>query len=218
MATKKLMTSLSGLYAATLSLVIIASGCSKKDDKKDEEELAAFKVQLKNSGSSLNATATSLTAKLGGVDLIADCAGDAPPGNCLELGRSPDPDIWVNDGCNGDISQCTTTNTEFFELIDPTAANAVLNSQGRSIEAGTFTKVRIYFLNNDAGDAIQCNNTANPVRPAIPITVALPSSVVVAAGESVTVTLNYDPSAVDCADETTIAAAISGMTATVTKN
>ena len=94
----------------------------------------------------------------------------------------------------------------------------VLNSQGRSIEAGTFTKVRIYFLNNDAGDAIQCNGAASPVRPAIPITVSLPEALTVAAEESVTVTLNYDPSRVDCADDTTIAAAISAMTATVSKN
>jgi len=51
--------------------------------------------------------------------------------------------------------------TSFFELIDPTAANTVLNSQGRSIDVGAFTKVRIYFLNNDAADAIQCNNVAS---------------------------------------------------------
>jgi hypothetical protein len=202
------------------------TGTGTDDDASDDDadddagaDKASFKVQLNNSSAALAlTTATSLTAKLGGVDLIADCAGDAPPGNCLELGRAPDPDIWVNGGCSDDIAQCTTANTEFFELIDPTAANTVLNSQGRSIEAGVFTKVRIYFLNNDAGDALQCDGVASATRPAVPITVDLPEAITVAAGESVTVTLNYDPSAVDCADETTISAAISGITATVTKS
>ncbi len=184
----------------------------------DDSDQASFKVQLSNSSATLRlATATSLTAKLGGVDLIADCAGDAPPGNCLEVDREPDPDIWVNEGCNDDIAQCTTENTEFFELIDPTAANTTLNSQGRSIEPGTFTKVRIYFLNNDAGDALECDGVASATRPGVPITVDLPEEMVVAEGDNVTVTLSYDPSAVDCADETTIAAAINGITATVTK-
>jgi hypothetical protein len=90
--------------------------------------------------------------------------------------------------------------------------------QGRSIEPGVFTKVRIYFLNNDAGDALQCDGVASATRPGVPITIDLPEDITVAAGESVTVTLNYDPSAVDCADEMTISSAISAMTATVTKN
>ena len=210
------------IFLTTVSLAIAAitaiTGCSQ-DEKDDKQKgLASFKVQLKNSASSLTANATSLTAKLGGVDLIADCAGDQPPGNCLEIGRSPDPDIWINAGCNNDIAQCTTSNTEFFELIDPTAANTVLNSQGRSIEAGVFTKVRIYMLNNDAGNALQCDGAASSVRPVMPMTLTLPSAVTVAEGESVTVTLNYDPSSVDCADATTISSALGAMTATVTKN
>lgn len=205
-----------------ITAITAISGCSK--DEKDEENekqkgLASFKVQLKNSASSsLTANATSLTVKLGGVDLIADCAGDQPPGNCLDIGRAPDPDIWINAGCNNDIAQCTTSNTEFFELINPTAANTVLNSQGRSIEAGVFTKVRIYMLNNDQGNALQCDGAASSVRPAVPITVTLPSPITVAEGESVTVTLNYNPSAVNCADAMTISSALNAMTATVTKN
>lgn len=209
------------IFSVALVTATFLSACSKDEEKEKDNGKATFKVQLKNAAPApalgLAAT-TSLTAKLGGVDLIADCAGDQPPGNCLEIGRSPDPDIWVNAGCNDDIAQCTTANTQFFELIDPTAANAVLNSQGRTIEAGTFTKVRIYLLNNDAGDALQCNGTASPVRPGTPITVTLPAAIVVADGESVTVTLNYDPTAVDCANDLTISAAISAMTATVTKN
>lgn len=213
------------IFLTTVSLAIAAitsiSGCSKdeKDEKDDKQKgLVSFKVQLKNSGSSLTVAATSLKAKLGGVDLLADCAGDQPPGNCLAIGRSPDPDIWINAGCNNDMAQCTTSNTEFFELIDPTAANTVLNSQGRSIEAGVFTKVRIYMLNNDEGNALQCDGAASSIRPVMPITITLPSAVTVAAGESVTVTLNYDPSAVNCANATTISSALGAMTATVTKN
>ena len=199
-------------------------GCSKKSST---TSTASFKVQLSNANSlrSLSdgltpmvALATSLTAKLGGVDLIAECAGDTPPGTCLDSGLAPDPDIWVNQGCNNDISQCTTSNTEYFELIDPTAANTELNSQGRSIEPGTFTKVRIYLLNNDLNDAVQCNGVANATRPGVPITVTLPTSITVAAGESVTVTLTYDTSAADCSDDSTISAVFSGMTATATKN
>lgn len=197
--------------------VVALSGCDKDDDEDEDKGSAAFKVQL-SSGTTLALAATSLTAKLGGVDLIADCAGDQPPGNCLELNKAPDPDIWVNGGCNGDIAQCTTSNTEFFELINPAAANAVLNSQGRSIEPGTFTKVRIYLLNNDAGNALQCNNAAVATRPQSPINVTLPSALTVADGESVTVTLNYSPAAVDCANEMTISAVFAGMSATVTKN
>lgn len=206
--------------AVNLALVAIAtiSSCSKNDKDQDKKNLASFKVQLKNSASSLAGAATSLTAKLGGVDLIADCAGDQPPGNCLELGRSPDPDIWINAGCNDDIAQCTTSNTEFFELINPTTANTVLGSQGRSIDSGVFTKVRIYVLNNDGGNALKCDGVASSVRPSVPISVTLPSAVTVSAGESVTVTLNYDPSAVNCADDATIISALNGMTATVTKN
>jgi hypothetical protein len=210
------------IFLTTVSLAIAAvtaiSGCSK-DEKDDKQKgLASFKVQLKNSASSLTVAATSLTAKLGGVDLVADCAGDQPPGNCLDIGRSPDPDIWINAGCNNDMAQCTTSNTEFFELIDPAAANTVLNSQGRSIEAGVFTKVRIYMLNNDEGNALQCDGVGSSIRPVMPITVTLPSAVTVAEGESVTVTLNYNPSAVNCADATTISSVLSAMTATVTKN
>jgi hypothetical protein len=214
MKIKILLTTISLAIAAITSI----SGCSK-DEKDDKQKgLASFKVQLKNSASSLTANATSLTAKLGGVDLVADCAGDQPPGNCLEIGRSPDPDIWINAGCNNDMAQCTTSNTEFFELIDPAAANTVLNSQGRSIEAGVFTKVRIYMLNNDEGNALQCDGVGSSIRPVMPITVTLPSAVTVAEGESVTVTINYDPSSVDCAIPTTISSALGAMTATVTKN
>lgn len=214
MTTKTSLTA----FAAVLFSASIFSACSK-DDKTPHTATAAFKVQLKNAAQGLVlADATSLTAKLGGVDLLADCTGDQPPGTCLELGRAPDPDIWVNAGCNDDIAQCTTANTQFFELIDPTAANTVLNSQGRSIEVGTYTKVRIYLLNNDAGDALQCNGVASAVRPGVPITVTLPAAMTVAEGESVTVTLNFDPSAVDCAKDETLSAVFSGMTATVTKN
>ena len=201
---------------AVLAAVAVYSSCSV-EDKDEEKKKAAFKVQLKSSASPLALAATSLTAKLGGVDLIADCAGDQPPGTCLDDDRNPDPDIWVNGGCNDDIAQCTTANTEFFELINPTAANTVLNSQGRSVETGVYTKVRIYFLNNDKGDAIQCGGVATTARPAIPITITLPTAMTVEENETVTVTLNYDPSAVDCADETSISTVISGMTATVTK-
>jgi hypothetical protein len=209
----------SKIITATLSAVLVfsaaISGCSKDDEKDNKNGTASFKVRLKNSAASAALTATSLTAKLGGVDLVADCAGDQPPGNCLALGRSPDPDIWVNAGCNNDMAQCTTSNTDFFELINPAAANAVLNSQGRSIEAGVFSKVRIYLLNNDDGTAIQCNGVASLVTPKIPITVTLPSPLTIASGDSVTVTLNYDPSAINCSDAATISAAMSAMTATV---
>ncbi len=138
-----------------LAFALMTTGCSKSDDSKDastevdpeeDDDLASFTLKLENSSSSLTAVATSLTAKLGGVDLIADCAGDAPPGNCLDLGRAPDPDFWVNSGCNDDIAQCTTANTEFFELIDPTAANVVLNSQGRSIEPVSLQRLESIFL------------------------------------------------------------------------
>ena len=211
--TSKIITAT--LFTALVFATAISS-CSKDENKDNKNATASFKVQLKNSAASLALTSASLTAKLGGVDLIADCAGDQPPGNCLELGRSPDPDIWVNAGCNNDIAQCTTSNTDFFELINPAAANAVLNSQGRSIDAGVFTKVRIYLLNNDEGNAIQCNGAPVSVRPLIPITITLPSPLTIAGGASVTVTLNYDPSAVNCSDPTTISAAMSAMTATVT--
>lgn len=192
-------------------------GCSK-DEKNEAKATAAFKVQLNNKAASLALATTSLTAKLGGVDLLADCTGDQPPGTCLTQGRAPDPDIWVNAGCNDDIAQCTTANTEFFELINPTAANTLLNSQGRSIEVGVYTKVRIYFLNNDGGNALQCNGVASTARPGVPITITLPAAITVAEGETVTVTLNYDPSTVDCAQEATVVSAISAMTATATKN
>ncbi len=132
----------------------LSYGCGKKSDTTSTSKDASFKVKLANESLDLGVgltTVTSIGAKLGGVDLIADCAGDTPPGDCLELGLSPDPDIWVNEGCDGDLAQCTTSNTAYFELVDPSAANTALNSQGRSIEAGTFTKVRIYLLNNDDG-------------------------------------------------------------------
>lgn len=220
--------------AIFLAVFFSAVGCKKNNDDNetsdtaetesaageddDDSTKASFTVQLNSTGASLLGLATSLTAKLGGVDLIADCAGDAPPGNCLELGLTPDPDIWINEGCNDDIAKCTTSNTEFFELIDVDAANTILNSQGRSISPGTFTKVRIYFLNNDAADALQCDNVSSSVKPGVPITVTLLEKTVVAAGESVTVTLNYDPSAVDCSDDATISSTFNAMTATVTKN
>ncbi len=125
----------------------------------------------------------------------------------------------MNAGCNNDIAQCTTSNTEFFELIDPAVANTELNSQGRSIEVGTFTHVRVYFLNNDLGDAVACNSTSIPnVRPNAPITVALSSPLVVAEGDNVTVTLSYDPSAADCANDSSVSAVFSSMTATATIN
>jgi hypothetical protein len=207
---------ISATLLAVLASVAVYSSCSIEDKDKDKK-YAAFKVQLNSTGSSLALAATSLTAKLGGVDLIADCAGEQPPGTCLDDDRNPDPDIWVNAGCNNDIAQCTTANTEFFELIDPTAANTILNSQGRSVETGVYTKVRIYLLNNDHGDAIQCGGVASPVRPGSPITITLPTPMTVGENETVTVTLNYDPSAVDCSNQMSISTAISAMTATVTK-
>jgi hypothetical protein len=188
---------------------------------------ASFKVQLSDSSSltalsnetrTMMAPATSLAAKLGGVDLLAECTGGNPPGNCLDLDRDPDPDIWVNEGCHDDIAQCTTLNTEFFELINPDEANAVLNSQGRSIETGTFTHVRVYFLNNDLGDALKCNNAPVTDKPQVPIIVTLPEPLIVNEGETVTVTLHYNLSAVDCANGTSVENAINGLTATVSKN
>lgn len=233
------------VLAAVISAISL-SGCKKDDDKDDDktentdtgsgtgtgsntatgtgsntdttETKSAFKVQLKNSAAALTSVAASITAKLGGVDLLEECTGDQPPGDCLKQGKAPDPDIWVNAGCDNDIAKCTTSNTEFFELIDPTAANTVLNSQGRSIDAGVFTKVRIYFLNNDGGDALECDGAATAIKPQVPITVTLPSKITVAAGDNVTVTLIYDPSAVDCADGATITNMFASMTATATKN
>jgi hypothetical protein len=204
-------------FFAALVYATFISACSK-DEKKDKQiGSASFKVQLKNSAAALSFSATSLEAKLGGVDLIADCAGDHPPGNCLELGKIPDPDIWINSGCNNDIAQCTSSNTEFFALINPAAANTVLNSQGRTIDVGVFTKVRIYLLNNDDGNSLRCDGLSSAARPMVPIMVDLPSAITVEDGESVTVTLNYDPSTLDCSDQTSISSVFSGMTATVTK-
>ena len=213
------------LNFGTLTLALCCSlgltACGKKSTA-----TASFKVQLNNSASlysiiqpmaEIFSAATSITAKLGGVDILADCTGGNPPGTCLSSNRSPDPDIWVNEGCNNDIAQCTTSNTQFFELIDPTAANTILNSQCRSIETGTYTHVRIYFLNNDAGDALKCNGNPSSARPNVPITVELPSSLTVAQGESVTVTLNYNPTGVDCNDSSA-ANMVSSITATATKN
>ncbi len=50
------------------------------------------------------------------------------------------PTLETNEGCNDDIAQCTTSNTEFFELIDPPPQIPELSSQGRSIDPGTFTQ------------------------------------------------------------------------------
>lgn len=204
------------VFAVILSAVTL-SNCSKEEKEDKKNGSASFKVQLKNSSAGLNLSATSLEAKLGGVDLISDCAGEQPPGNCLELGKNPDPDIWINAGCNNDIAQCSSSNTEFFELINPNAANVVLNSQGRTIDAGVFTKVRIYLLNNDDSNSLRCDGVASTAKPMVPIVVNLPAAVTVAEGESVTVTLNYDPSALVCSDHTSISSMFGGMTATVTK-
>jgi hypothetical protein len=224
--TKKAATSIGlGLLLGTF----LISGCNKSDSSGSTRGQASFKVQLSASPAlssvarsgdlSVMAAATSIQAKLGGVDLIADCAFPNPPGTCLENGRLPDPDIWVNEGCHDDIAQCTELNTEFFELINPTAANATLNSQGRSIEAGTYKAVRVYMLNNDSGKAVKCDNGDVPgVRPNVPLQVNFAEDLVVAEGESVTVTLVYDPSAVDCAQDGTTSAMFAGLTATVTKN
>lgn len=46
----------------------------------------------------------------------------------------------------------------------------------------------------------------------------LPEPITVEAGESVTVTLTYDPSGVDCDDDTTVGAVFTGMSATATKS
>ncbi len=162
-------------------------------------------------------TATSLRAKLAGVDLLNECTNSAPPGNCLEQDKSPDPDIWVNAGCSGNMAECNDTNTQFFELIDPSAANTELNSQGLSIEVGTFTHVRVYLLNNDSGNNIECDGVLRPsVRPNVPMQIALATPLTVSEGDNVTVTLSYDPSTLNCSNDSTTSAVFSGLTATAT--
>lgn len=207
----------------SLALASLLASCSNKDSDEGSKAKASFKVQLGATSLNLSsankpfAVATSIEAKLGGVDLLNECTGGNPPGDCLDLGKDPDPDIWVNQGCNGDIAACTTANTQFFELVNPTAANTELNSQGRSIEVGTFTHVRVYFLNNDNNDALECDGQPNAYRPNVPFTVALASPLTVEEGDSVTVTLTYDPSGVDCSNQTTLHTMFSNMTATATK-
>jgi hypothetical protein len=223
----------SPLVLATFAAVMIAaaalSGCSKKEyeeetaenqdnEVREDEPKTTIKIQMNNSSTSNGRPPTSITAKFAGVDLIADCAINQPPEKCSELGRSPDPDIWINAGCDDDISKCTAANTEFFELVNPAAANAVLNSQGRSIEPGTYTDVRVFFVNNDEGNAITCDGAASLAKFTIPLKAAVPTNITIAEGESVTLTLNYDTSGVDCSNPILVVAGMSAMIALVEKN
>ncbi len=95
-------------YSFTLlwRLVLIISavfnlGCKDSTQNSNSGPKANFKVQLDNLATPLidagflPMAASSLRAKLGGVDLLNECTNGAPPGNCIAQGKDPDPDIWV---------------------------------------------------------------------------------------------------------------------------
>lgn len=105
--------------------------------------------------------------------------------------------IWVNPDC-ADPNTCSDADVGFFDLIDPTAANAKLNSQNASIDTGTYRYVKIDFCVGSAkapnvkyqapGGAITektyggCGVTSAKIDP--PVTLQK--------GDTITIRLDYD--------------------------
>jgi len=171
---------------------------------------------LKGTGAAASLTTVQFGAKLAGVDLVQDMANGSP---VLDVDGEPDPDIFVHPDCNGDIAGCESRLNSYFELIDPTAANAVLNSQGRSVEVGTYKYVRLYFLIHDGGvNNIMCNDVPKSYGLYVPIVVQLAQPLTIESGDVVTVSLSYNPTGVDCTDGGQVATMFYNMTATATKN
>ncbi len=105
--------------------------------------------------------------------------------------------IWVNPDCSSD-NGCTDANVGLFDLIDPTAANAKLNSQNLDIDMGTYRYVRVEFCQGGAsGNNVQyqvsggsvidktyggCAVTSKKMEPALELKI----------GDNVTIALDYN--------------------------
>jgi len=58
--------------------------------------------------------------------------------------------VWLNEGCGEGIGGCKASDVDYFDLTDPTAANAALNSQGLPVTPGTYRYVRLEFCQGSA--------------------------------------------------------------------
>ncbi|MBU6374936.1 MAG: hypothetical protein KGQ59_02965 [Bdellovibrionales bacterium] len=126
--------------------------------------------------------------------------------------------FWLNSECSDDIKSCTTDPTSnggkdedgvswrhtimsFFDFSNVPNVNTTLNSQGREIDTGTYKYVRLEFCkwqgtenptyNNIKWTAVDGGTEYSFSQPSCGVTAEISPPMEVAAGESVTITLNY---------------------------
>jgi hypothetical protein len=104
--------------------------------------------------------------------------------------------IWVHEDC-ADPNNCKPADVSYFDLTDPTAANAALNSQARSVDAGTYRYVRLDFcVGSSETPNVRFSYGGNEFEKTYGgcgvTSSALPSPVELRDGSSVTIQLSYD--------------------------
>lgn len=154
-------------------------------------------------------TATGFKKKL----IAAYLAEDVDP--VTQNNRGNTSMFWLNTDCADDISNCNAFSPDgnhstwphlvnsYFDFTNLSATNDALNSQGRSIDTGTYRYVRLEFCkygapaDNDPTTG-QHNiewsyggESGNIAESSCTVTTALPAPIEVSKGDEVTVTLTY---------------------------
>ena len=203
------------------ALALVMSGCGSDSAGGD----ATAKIQFNNATARFFTLGTSGIRPVGTPNVFkmkmiaAYLTEDIAAGTGNNVGQTTM--VWLNTQCADDIMHCNTDNTsnggnaedgqpwahvvtDFFDFSDPAAANTALNSQGRSIQSGTYKYARLEFckwVDGSSQPNIQWQADADGVT-APPKEFARPSCTVdsqqfnppltIPSGGSATITLTYD--------------------------
>jgi hypothetical protein len=188
------------LRFAAVSVAVLLAGCQPGATVKFSFENQATR------GQALTLAGAGQTPTVFGVRLVvAYLVEDEAPdmNNVGQVGR-----IWVNPVCDADLHRCSIAPssgphqvTEYFDLALPTEeVNTRLNAQGHTVEPGTYRVLRLDLAGvlkpEDQGVPNlhygMAGGTPSEVRRDNNYVVRLDPPLVLAAGDSVTLSLGYD--------------------------
>jgi hypothetical protein len=193
---------ITGLFCLVLLSACGGSGTARLQFR---DATAALSQKESQSPQSL-AAAASFQMKL----IAAYLAEDVDPVTQNNTGMTSM--FWLNTECADDVSNCnisspdangtswSRTISSFFDFSNVAAVNAALNSQGRSIDTGTYRYVRLEFCkygppadNSDPNIKWSYSSETNVSlsRANCGVTRAIDPPIEVQDGDSVTITLSY---------------------------
>lgn len=209
-----------GLLAIGASLAFVTSCSAKKDE--DSGKYGSLKIKFANSTTALSRLAFSapseLKVKLKSIIIVEDKEGASADSGWNGNNRGNAIKVWANPSCStatsggdgvtfGEIksdAECAAAGITYFDLNRPTEdVNTDLNSQSAAVPAGTYNYIKMSFLGEQQGP----NNTYENVSWAhsgsstaaqeyasirTEFSAMFSSAVTVAAGQKITVTLDYN--------------------------